>query len=315
MPFDGPDRARTASSRQQAKPHFNPFDPSGPVRRRARTRAWTGYSASASRRARLAPAAAPFVATREGAGPAAASRSTRAGRSPTSSTNSIRRVTTYRFDAGDRRAEPLQILSDAARHIHRQQPRRRHRDRCRRAHAVRLEPRATTASRVFRIDPASGLLELRRRRADGAARRASSRLSPDGRLLFALNEDSDIDRRLRRRCGDRPPARAAARRVRVRQPGVHGVLRRAIAEVSHERPDDFPPGSLAGRRQRVCVRRPAGAVRRRGCRACRWCCACCSRTCVRTCAAPSATRPWPRSSAGSTPAPARPRSRSSPAAC
>ena len=173
---------------QQAKPHFNLFDPSGRfviVPDKGLDRVFS-YRFDAGR---LQPAAMPFVATREGAGPR--HLAFHPGRPVVYVVNELdSTVTTYRFDQRTGGLEPLHRLSslpetftgnsraagimvDAA------------------GRTVYASNRGHDSIAVFRIDPGSGLLTFSGADPSGGRTPRFFALAPGGRILYALNEDSD----------------------------------------------------------------------------------------------------------------------------
>jgi 6-phosphogluconolactonase (cycloisomerase 2 family) len=173
---------------QQAKPHFNPFDPSGRfvvVPDKGLDRVFSFRFENG----RLVPAAMPFVATREGAGPR---NLVFHPRIPCAYVvNELdSTVTAYRFDGTTGGLEPLQILPTLPSTFTGNS----------RAAGIALDAQGRTlyASNrghdsivVFRVDFETGLLHfVGTEPTQGRTPRFFS-LSPDGRLLYALNEDSD----------------------------------------------------------------------------------------------------------------------------
>lgn len=173
---------------QQAKPHFNPFDPTGRfvvVPDKGLDRVFS-FCFDAGR---LVPAAIPFVATREGAGPRNLVFHPRQHLAYV--VNELdSTVTAYRFAADTGALEPLQIVPtlpstftgnsraagiavDAA------------------GRTLYASNRGHDSIAMFRIDPQSGLLEFLGAQSTQGRTPRFFTLSPDGRLLFALNEDSD----------------------------------------------------------------------------------------------------------------------------
>ena len=173
---------------QQAKPHFNAFDPSGRfilVPDKGLDRVFS-YRFDAGR---LRPAAAPFVTTREGAGPR--HLAFHPNRPVVYVINELdSTVTTYRFDPRTGALEPLQrlsslpetftgnsraagILVDAA------------------GRTVYASNRGHDSIAVFRADPDTGLLTFSGADPTGGRTPRFFTLAPDGRFLYALNEDSD----------------------------------------------------------------------------------------------------------------------------
>jgi 6-phosphogluconolactonase len=173
---------------KQAKPHFNPFDPSGrfiAVPDKGLDRIFSFRFESG----KLVPASPPFVVTREGAGPRnLAFHPSKPVAYVVNELDST--VTTYRFMADTGALEPLQILSSL--------PSTFTGNSRAAGIAVDADGRTVYASNrghdsiaVFRIDPAASLLEfLGAEPSQGRTPRFFT-LSPDGRFLFALNEDSD----------------------------------------------------------------------------------------------------------------------------
>ena len=173
---------------KQSKPHYNAFDPSGRfvlVPDKGCDRVWS-YRYEGGR---LSPGDAPFVASREGAGPRhLAFHPRQPWAYVVNELDST--VTAYRFDAATGALAPFQwlptlpfdytgdsrcaaIAVDAAgRHLY-------------------ASNRGHDSMTVFRIDPANGQLAfVEATPTQGRTPRAFT-LSPDGRLLYALNEDSD----------------------------------------------------------------------------------------------------------------------------
>lgn len=187
LPIDGPIGPHRIEQ-QQAKPHFNPFDPSG---------RWVivpdkGLDRVFSLRfdaGRLQPAATPYVQAREGAGPRSLvfhpSRPFAYVANELDST-----VTTYRFDAETGALTALHVLPtlpptftgnsraagiciDAA------------------GRTLYVSNRGHDSIAVFRIDADTGLPTFVAAPSSGGRTPRDFTLSPDGRLLYALNEDSD----------------------------------------------------------------------------------------------------------------------------
>ena len=173
---------------QQAKPHFNPFDPSGRfvvVPDKGLDRVFS-YRFDGGE---LRPAATPFATAREGAGPRGAVFHPRLPLvyvvNELDST-----VTTYRFDPETGALSPLHLIptlpptftgSNRAAGIAIDRA-----GRC-----LYASNRGHDSIALFRLDPESGLPELVDARPTLGRTPRFFTLSPDGRLLFALNEDSD----------------------------------------------------------------------------------------------------------------------------
>jgi 6-phosphogluconolactonase len=173
---------------QQAKPHFNPFDPSGRwvvVPDKGLDRVFSFRFEGGT----LAPAAVPFVQVREGAGPRSAVFHPRLPLAYV--VNELdSTLTTYAFDAlsgalrplhliptlpptftGNSRAAGIAIAADG--------------------HVLYASNRGHDSVAVFRLDGSSGLPTF----VDAVSTHGRTprffTLSPNGRVLFALNEDSD----------------------------------------------------------------------------------------------------------------------------
>jgi 6-phosphogluconolactonase (cycloisomerase 2 family) len=173
---------------KQAKPHFNPFDPSGNfviVPDKGLDRIFTFRYAGG----KLEPGAVPFVATREGAGPrGVAFHPTKPLAYVVNELDST--VTTYRFNPQDGSLQPLLILptvpatftgnSRAAGIAVDRQGRR-----------LYVSNRGDDSIGVFALDAASGLPSFLG--ADSTQGRTPRffTLSRDQRFVYALNEDSD----------------------------------------------------------------------------------------------------------------------------
>jgi 6-phosphogluconolactonase len=173
---------------KHAKPHFNPFDPSGRyvvVPDKGLDRIFTFRFQDGQ----LMPASSPFVETREGAGPRHIAfhphLSTAYCVNELDST-----VTAYRFDAGCGKLTPLQILPALP--------------ACytgnSRAAAIAVSPdgrRVYSSNRghdsiaVFQVALETGLLEFVGATKSGGRTPRFTTLAPDGHHFFALNEESD----------------------------------------------------------------------------------------------------------------------------
>lgn len=173
---------------QLAKPHFNPFDPSGRfvlVPDKGLDRVFS-FRFQAGR---LEPASTPFATAREGAGPRGlVFHPSRPLAYVVNELDSS--VTTYGFDAATGALNPLQILpslpsdftgNSRAAGIAVDAAGRR----------LYVSNRGYDSIAVFEIDAASGLLQWLQAVPTGGRTPRFFTLSPNGRLLFALNEDSD----------------------------------------------------------------------------------------------------------------------------
>jgi 6-phosphogluconolactonase len=173
---------------QQAKPHFNPFDPSGRyviVPDKGLDRVFS-YRFE---RGALQPAATPFATAREGAGPrSAVFHPQRPMAYVVNELDST--LTSYRFDPDTGALTPLHVLPtlpptftgnsraagiaiDAA-------------GRC-----LYASNRGHNSIAMYRLDADTGLPQFIGAELTGGRTPRFVTLSPDGRVLFALNEDSD----------------------------------------------------------------------------------------------------------------------------
>ncbi len=171
-----------------AKPHCNPFDPSGRfvlVPDKGLDRVFTFRFANG----RLAPAAAPWVATRETAGPRHIVF--HPGQPFAYVVNELdSTVTSYSFNAESGKLEPLQILSSLPDYYTGNS----------RASEIAIAPDGRTlyasnrggdSIAVFRINAENGLLGFLQAAPSLGRTPRFFALAPDGRFLFALNEESD----------------------------------------------------------------------------------------------------------------------------
>jgi 6-phosphogluconolactonase len=178
----GPHRAE----QQQAKPHFNPFDPSGRfvvVPDKGLDRVFS-FRFDAGR---LVPAAQPFVQTRQGAGPRGAVFHPR--EPLTYVINELdSTLTTYRFAQQSGALQPLHIVPTLPPSFTGNS----------RAAGIAIDASGRTlyasnrghdSVAVFRLDGGLPTL-IAAHPTDGRTPRFFT-LSPDGRVLYALNEDSD----------------------------------------------------------------------------------------------------------------------------
>lgn len=171
-----------------AKPHFNPFDPSGQfvvVPDKGLDRVFTFRFADG----RLTPAAVPSIAAREAAGPRhVAFHPAKPYAYVVNELDST--VTSYRFNAETGELVPLQILSALPQSYTGNS----------RASEIAVSPDGRTlyasnrgfdSIAVFRIDVESGMLKFLEAVPSLGRTPRFFALAPDGRFLFALNEDSD----------------------------------------------------------------------------------------------------------------------------
>ena len=173
---------------QQAKPHFNPFDPSGRfvvVPDKGLDRIFS----FAFSEGRLVPAAVPWVAAREGAGPRHLAFHPHLPLAYV--VNELdSSVTAYRFDAGSGALAPFQVLPALADSFVGNS----------RAACIAIDARGRflySSNRggdsvaAFAIDGPSGCLRFLGAEPTRGKTPRCFALSPNGRFLFALNEDSD----------------------------------------------------------------------------------------------------------------------------
>ena len=173
---------------KQAKPHFNPFDPSGKfvvVPDKGLDRVFSFRFEGGA----LQPAPAPFVVTREGSGPRhLAFHPSKPFAYVVNELDST--VTTYRFNAETAALQPLQILSTLpATFTGNSRAAGIAIDRAGRM--LYASNRGHDSIAVFRIDAVSGLLEFAGADASQGKTPRFFTLTPSGRILFALNEESD----------------------------------------------------------------------------------------------------------------------------
>jgi 6-phosphogluconolactonase (cycloisomerase 2 family) len=173
---------------KQAKPHFNPFDPSGRfvvVPDKGLDRVFTFRFEEG----RLTPGAVPFVVTRETAGPRHIAF--HPGAPLAYVVNELdSTVTAYRFTPATGALEPFQIVSSLPESFTGNS----------RASEVQIDTRGRfvyasnrgcDSIAILRIDPASGALKfVAAQPTEGKTPRFMT-TSPDGRFMYALNEDSD----------------------------------------------------------------------------------------------------------------------------
>jgi 6-phosphogluconolactonase (cycloisomerase 2 family) len=187
VPLSGPIGPHRIEQKQ-SKPHFNPFDTSGRfviVPDKGLDRVFSFRFEGGQ----LLPAAAPFVATREGAGPRhLVFHPNRALAYAVNELDST--VTTYRYRPETGALEPLQVLSSLPSTFPGNS----------RAAGIAIDGASRTlyasnrghdSIAVFRIAETDGLLSFTGTDPSLGRTPRFVTLSPDGRLLYALNEDSD----------------------------------------------------------------------------------------------------------------------------
>jgi len=191
LAFEGP-LGPHRIEQQQAKPHFNLFDPSGRfvlVPDKGLDRVFSFRWGGERGGERLAPAAKPFVQTREGAGPR--SLVFHPGKPLAYVVNELdSTVTTYRFDTATGGLAPLQIVPTLP-------PSFTGNNRAAgiaidgAGHTVYASNRGHDSIAVLRVDAHRGLLSWAADQPSGGRTPRFFTLSPGGQWLYALNEDSD----------------------------------------------------------------------------------------------------------------------------
>lgn len=171
-----------------AKPHFNPFDPSGQwvlVPDKGVDRVFVFRFAEG----RLTPAAQPFVQAREGAGPRhLAFHPTQPWVYVINELDST--VTAYCFDAATGELQPFQVLSALAdRFTGNSRASEIEVDRTGRT--LFASNRGEDSVAVFDIDAESGRLTLRQTTPCAGRTPRFFTIDPGGRSCYVLNEDSD----------------------------------------------------------------------------------------------------------------------------
>lgn len=173
---------------QQAKPHFNPFDPSGRfvvVPDKGLDRVFTFHFDDG----RLRPARTPFTTVREGAGPR--HLAFHPGAPFAYVVNELdSTVTACRFDATTGELAPFQILPTLP-DTFTGNSRAAGIEVDARGRFVYASNRGCDSIAVFAIDPATGALRFVEAAPTHGRTPRFFTTSPDGRFMFALNEDSD----------------------------------------------------------------------------------------------------------------------------
>lgn len=171
-----------------AKPHFNPFDPSGRfivVPDKGVNRVFSYRFADG----RLEPSTVPHATTRETAGPRhVAFHPTQPFAYVVNELDST--VTAYRFDATTGELQPFQILSSLP-DTFTGDSRASEIEISKSGETLYASNRGDDSIAVFRVDPTTGRLRfIEAVSSDGTTPRFFA-LTPNGRTLFCLNEDSD----------------------------------------------------------------------------------------------------------------------------
>jgi 6-phosphogluconolactonase len=173
---------------KQAKPHFNPFDPAGrfvivPDKGLDRTFSFRFENGT------LTPAAQPFVASREGAGPRhIAFHPHGAYAWVVNELDST--VTSYRYDAANGSLTPLQVLSSLP-DTYTGNSRASEIEVDRNGRFVYASNRGDDSIAVFSIDASNGHLRFVGAQPSLGKTPRFMTSTPDGRFMYALNEDSD----------------------------------------------------------------------------------------------------------------------------
>ncbi|CAG9271735.1 lactonase family protein [Paraburkholderia unamae] len=173
---------------KQAKPHFNPFDPSGrfvivPDKGLDRTFSFRFENGQ------LTPANPPFVVSREGAGPRHLAFHPN-GQFAWVVNELDSTVTAYRYDAANGGLTPLQVLSSVP-DTYTGNSRASEIEVDRSGRFVYASNRGEDSIAVFRIDPANGHLHFVNAVPSQGKTPRFFTTTPDGRFMYALNEDSD----------------------------------------------------------------------------------------------------------------------------
>lgn len=173
---------------KQAKPHFNPFDPSGKfvvVPDKGLDRVFSFHFEDG----RLTPTAAPFSIAREASGPRHLAFHPR-GELAYVINELDSTVTAYRFSAATGKLDPFQVVSTLPDTFTGNS----------RASEIQIDAngsflyasnRGYDSVAVFAIDAASGRLRFVQAQPTVGKTPRFFALSPNGRFMFALNEDSD----------------------------------------------------------------------------------------------------------------------------
>ncbi len=171
-----------------AKPHFNPFDPSGRfvvVPDKGVDRVFVFRFENG----RLLPAAVPEMVAREGAGPRHIAFHPSQPRAYVANELDST-VTACRFDADSGALAPFQVLSALSDRFT-GNSRAAEIEVHPRGHSLYVSNRGEDSIAVFLIDAASGRLALAQTMPAGGRTPRFFTVSPDGHWLYVLNEDSD----------------------------------------------------------------------------------------------------------------------------
>lgn len=171
-----------------AKPHFNPFDPSGRwvlVPDKGVDRVFVFRFEGGG----LTPAAQPFVQSREGAGPRHLAFHPR--QPWVYVVNELdSTVTAYTFDAATGALQPFQVVSGLADSFT-GNSRASEIEVHRTGRTLCASNRGEDSIAVFGIDPATGRLSLRQTASSAGQTPRFFTTDPSGRWCYVLNEDSD----------------------------------------------------------------------------------------------------------------------------
>jgi 6-phosphogluconolactonase (cycloisomerase 2 family) len=173
---------------KQSKPHFNPFDPNGrfvivPDKGLDRTFSFRFENGQ------LTPVHAPFVASREGAGPRHIAFHPD-GRYAWVVNELDSTVTTYGYDSANGALTPLQVLSSLP-DTYTGNSRASEIEVDRTGRFVYASNRGDDSIAVFKIDASNGHLRFQGAVPTQGKTPRFMTSTPDGRHMYALNEDSD----------------------------------------------------------------------------------------------------------------------------
>jgi 6-phosphogluconolactonase (cycloisomerase 2 family) len=173
---------------KQAKPHFNPFDPTGrfvivPDKGLDRTFSFSFQNGT------LSPAPTPYVESREGAGPRhIAFHKVLPFAWVVNELDST--VTTYRFDEATGQLVAVQVMSSLP-DTFTGNSRGAEIEVDPQGHYVYASNRGDDSIAIFEIDPANGHLRFVGAEDTQGRTPRFFTMTPDGRLMYVLNEDSD----------------------------------------------------------------------------------------------------------------------------
>ena len=173
---------------KQSKPHFNPFDPSGhfvTVPDKGLDRTFSFHFEDG----KLTPAATPFAASREGAGPRHIAFHPE-GRYAWVINELDSTVTTYGYNAATGSLTPLQVLSSLP-DTYTGNSRASEIEVDRTGRFVYASNRGDDSVAVFNVNASNGHLRFLGAVSTQGKTPRFVTTTPDGRYMYALNEDSD----------------------------------------------------------------------------------------------------------------------------